>query len=57
MIKRCESRERKGGFIKKFGQLNLKMILVLICVRVLLQTTVSGKQLQGGHIETNPGPA
>ena len=41
--KKCESRARKGGFIKKFGHLNLKMILVIMCVKRLIQATVSGK--------------
>ena len=33
--KKCESGARKGGFIKTFGHLNLKMILVVIYVRLL----------------------
>ena len=28
----------------------------LICLRLLIQAVISGMQLKGGDIETNPGP-
>ena len=38
--------------------LNLKIaLIVLICLKLLLQAIISGIQLKGGDIETNPGPA
>ena len=30
---------------------------MLICLRLLIQVTISGMQLKGGDIKTNPGPA
>ena len=39
--KKCESRAIKGGFIKMFGHLNLKMILVVICVRLIIQAIIT----------------
>ena len=36
--------------------LNLKIALVLICLRLLIQTIISGMQIKGGDIETNPSP-
>ena len=37
--------------------LNLKIALIeLICLRLLIQAVISGMQLKGGDIETNPGP-
>ena len=50
--KKCGSRARKRSFLKIFGHLNLKKILV-----VMIQTIISGEQLQCGDIETNLGPA
>ena len=43
------------GFVKLFGHLSLKMILVLFCVGLIVQAVLSDKLLQDGHIETNPG--
>ena len=31
-------------------------LIVLICLRVLIQAIISGMQLKGGDIERNPGP-
>ena len=42
-------------FVKLFGHLSLKMILVLFCVGLIVQAVLSDKLLQDGHIETNPG--
>ena len=37
--------------------LNLKIaLIVLICLRLLIQAIISGMQLKGEDIETNPGP-
>ena len=37
--------------------LNLKIaLIVLICLRLLIQAIISGMQLKGGDIEINPGP-
>ena len=44
------------GFIKLFGYLSLKMILVLFCVGLIVQAIISRKLLQDGDIKTNPGP-
>ena len=44
------------GFIKLFGYLSLKMILVLFCVGLIVQAVISDKLLQDGDSETNPGP-
>lgn len=33
------------------------MILATICARPLIQAILSGKQLRGGDIKTNRGPA
>ena len=35
---------------------SLKMILVLFCVELIVHAVISGKLLQDGDIETNPGP-
>ena len=43
-------------FVKLFGHLSLKMILVLFCVRLIVQAVISDKLLQDGDIETNPRP-
>ena len=29
---------------------------MLICLRLLIQANISGMQLKGGYMETNPGP-
>ena len=44
------------GFVKLFGHLSLKMILVLFCVELIVQAVISEKLLQDGNIETNLGP-
>ena len=44
------------GFVKLFGYLSLKMILVLFCVGLIVQAVIYNKLLQDGDIETNPGP-
>ena len=37
--------------------LNFKIaLIVLICLRLLIQAIIYGMQLKGGDIETNPGP-
>ena len=41
-------------FVKSFGHLSLKMILVLFCVGPIVQAVISDKFLQDGDIETNP---
>ena len=43
-------------FVKLFGNLSLKMILVLFCVELIVQAVISDKLLQDGDSETNPGP-
>ena len=37
---------RNGGIIKVLGHLDLKIILELICVRLLIQAVISGKLLE-----------
>ena len=50
-----ESYKKKVVKISKY--LNLKITLVvLICLRLLIQAIISGMQLKGGDIETNPVP-
>ena len=44
------------GFVKLFGHLSLKMILVLFCVGLIVQAVISDKLLQDGDIDTKPGP-
>ena len=44
------------GFVKLFGHLSLKMILVLFCVGLIVQAVIFDKLLQDGDIETNPEP-
>ena len=47
---------RIKGFVKLFGHLSLKMILVLFCVGLIVQAVISDKVLQDVDIETNPRP-
>ena len=43
--------------MKKSRYLNLKIaLIVLTCLRLLIQAIISGMQLKGGDMETNPGP-
>ena len=42
--------------IKLFGQLWLKLILILFSVRLIVPAVISDKLSQDGDIETNPGP-
>ena len=44
------------SFVKLFAHLLLKMILVLFCVGLIVQTVISDKLLQDGNIETSPRP-
>ena len=44
------------GFVKLFGHLSLKIILVLFCLGLIVQAVISDKLLQDGDIETNPWP-
>ena len=47
----------KGKVVKISRYLNLKItLIVLICLRLLIQAVISGMQLKGEDIETNPGP-
>ena len=49
------SKQRKEVKISRY--LNLKIaIIVLKCLRLLIQAIISGMQLKGGDIETNSGP-
>ena len=49
------SKKRKVMKISRY--LNLKIaLIVLICLRLLIQAIISGMQLQCGDIETNPSP-
>ena len=49
------SKKRKA--VKMSRYLNLKIALImLICLRLLIQAIISGMQLKGGDIETNLGP-
>ena len=48
---------KKSKLVKISRCLNLKIpLIVLICLRLLIQTVISAIQLKGGDIETNPGP-
>ena len=43
--------------MKISGYLNLEVALIVsICLRLIIQAIISGMQLKGGDIETNPGP-
>ena len=44
------------GFVKLFGHLSLKMILVLFCVGLIVQTVISDNLLQDGDTVINPKP-
>ena len=44
------------GFVKLFGHLSFKVILVLFCVGLIVQAVISDKFLQDGDIESSPGP-
>ena len=44
------------SFVKLYGHLSLKMILVLFCVGLIVQAVISDKLLQDGDIETNSEP-
>ena len=48
--------ERQIGFIKIFSYLKFKIIVVL-CVRLLIEVVIFGKQLEGGDIDASPEPA
>ena len=49
------SKKRKVVKISRY--LNLTIALtVSICLRLLIQAIISGMQLKGADIETNPGP-
>ena len=48
---------KKGKVVRISRYLNLKIaLIVLICLSVLIQAIISGIQLKGGDIETNPSP-
>ena len=48
---------KKSKVVKISRYLNLKIALVvLICLRLLIQAVISGMQLKRGDIETNSGP-
>ena len=48
---------KKRKVVKRLRNLNLKIaLIVLICLRLLIQAIISGMQLKV-DIETNPGPA
>ena len=44
------------GFVKLFDHLSLKMILVLFCVGLIVQTVISDNLLQDGDTVINPKP-
>ena len=49
------SKKRKVVKISRY--LNLKIaLIVLICLRILIQAIISGMHLKGGDIKTNPCP-
>ena len=48
--------ERQRGFIKIFSYLKFKIIVVL-CVRLLIEVVIFGEQLEGGDIDASPEPA
>ena len=43
MIKKCESRAIKGGFIKIFDHVNFNIMLAVICVRLIMQAIIFRK--------------
>ena len=48
---------KKRKVVKTSRYLNLKIaLIVLICLRLLIQAILSGMQLKGGDIKTNPCP-
>ena len=48
---------KKRTVVKISKHLNLKIaLIVLICLGLLLQAIISGIQLKGRDIKTNPGP-
>ena len=48
---------KKRKAVKILKYLNLKIaLIVLICLKLLIQAIISGMQLKGGDIETSPGP-
>ena len=49
------SKKRKIVEISRYLNLTLALI-VPICLRLLIQAIISGMQLKGGDMETNPGP-
>ena len=44
------------GFVKLFDHLSLKIILVLFCVGLIVQTVISDNLLQDGDTVINPKP-